>query len=173
MYRQAVTADPTNVPALTGYGWLHMQKKCFARAQQCFSDALMFSPENSQALCGIAAVLIHMYRRPDAAEHHLKLAAASDGTNDWVPVYLGIIAQKWRKEYDRAKSWYIQVCVAVCRPASWSHHMRVCGRGADWVSNQGFHQESAVHPLPRSSTRCCHPQNSVGTSACNAGPFGT
>eukprot|EP00667_Euglena_gracilis_P003203 EG_transcript_3211 len=108
MFRQAVVADQTNAVALTGYGWLHMQKKCYARAQQCFSDALLFAPTNSQALCGLGAVLIHMYRKDEAAEHYLRRAAEADPANDWVPVYQGILAQKWKKDYDRARQYYIQ-----------------------------------------------------------------
>lgn len=46
--------------------------------------------------------------------------------NDWAQVYLGILAQKWKKDNDRARQFYLRVCT----PYQWSLRNVVRGMGS-------------------------------------------
>ena len=104
---QAAAVDPSNGFALSGLGWIYIHKKLYLRAQTCFSDAVMFNPRSSWALCGMGVVLMELHRRPETAVHYFKRAVEADPTNDWALVYLGLAAHKFRKQYEEAHGHYM------------------------------------------------------------------
>ena len=66
LYERAVDMQPTSVPALTGMGYCHVDRKEFASAHGKFKAALAVSPRYQEALWGIAEAYQQQGLKPQA-----------------------------------------------------------------------------------------------------------